>query len=72
MSRFMENDEFNPANMVPTGWGFCFKSPTMPHRHDVKWLKIPEEHIYEFDGDGWYRLDPPEKKFLPPGDLPHG
>jgi len=66
MSHFLESDEFNPANMVPTGFGFCLRSERMPTRHDVRWLKMPERHVYFFDGDGWFRLDPPEKKFIDP------
>ena len=66
MSRYLESDEFNPANMVPTGFGFCLKLDRMPTRRDIRWLKMPEGHIYDFDGDGWYRIDPPEKKFIDP------
>jgi len=65
-------DEWNPANMVPTGRGFCLALGHMPSRHDIRWIKLPERHIYEFDGDGWYRVDPPEPKFLEPGELKHG
>jgi len=73
MSRFLESDEFNPANMVPVdGYGFCLKSENMPKRKDVRWLKMPEEHVYFFDGDAWYRRSPPEIKTLSPGDLKHG
>lgn len=68
----MESDEYNPANMVPTGYGFCLAIKGMPRRTDVRWLKLPERHVYFFDGDGWYRLDPPEPKFLPLGELNHG
>jgi hypothetical protein len=66
------SDEWNPANMVPTGYGFSLALDHMPSRHDIRWLKLPERHIYEFDGDGWYRLDPPESKRLPAGEIPHG
>ena len=73
MSRFLESDEFNPANMVAVdGYGFCLALRTMPSRHDIRWLKLPERHVYFFDEDGWYRLSPPENKFLPAGELAHG
>jgi quercetin dioxygenase-like cupin family protein len=72
MSRFLENDEFEPSKLVPTKYGFALAQESMPHRQDVRWLKLPERHIYCFDGDGWYRLEPPEPIRLPTGDLHHG
>ena len=71
MSHFKETDEFDPANMVKTDYGFALKQERMPSRHDVFWLKMPEESIYVWEGDGWLRLRPPEPKLYPAKDLPH-
>ncbi len=60
-------------NMVETDYGFALESEKMPCRGETNvWKKMPEGHIYLWDGDGWYRVKPPEKHFLPAGDLPHG
>lgn len=55
-----------------TEWGWARVSLTPPREVDMLWIKMPEQHVYQWDGDGWYRISPPEPKFLPPGDLPHG
>jgi hypothetical protein len=72
MSRFNENDEYDPKRMVETPFGFALESDTMPNRRVCFWLKTPERHIYTFDGDAWFRLHPPEPKLYPPEDLKHG
>lgn len=64
----MTNDE----TLVETEFGWAVQSDTPPKRKDMNWLKTPENHIYYFDGDGWYRLKPPETAFLPDRELPHG
>jgi len=56
-----------------TDWGWAVTSDIMPPRGLTNiWKKTPENHVYLWDGDGWYRVSPPEKVFLPYGDLNHG
>jgi hypothetical protein len=56
--------------MEQTEYGWAVVSEKMPRRGEGHlWLKIPERHIYDFDGDGWYRIQPPEDHFVP---LNHG
>lgn len=55
-----------------TDYGWAAISLTPPSRRDLMWMKMPEKHIYTFDGDGWFRIDPPEMVFIPDGDLNHG
>jgi hypothetical protein len=72
MSAFKENDEYEPTKFERTDFGFALAQEAMPHRRDVFWLKLPERHVYSFDGDGWIRLNPPEKRIFPRTELPHG
>lgn len=59
--------------MVETQFGWALVSPTMPRRGETNiWMKTPERHIYQWDGDGWDRVSPPERQFLPYRDLDHG
>lgn len=55
--------------MADTHFGWANISLEPPHRVDMPWMKMPERHLYVWDGDGWYRVDPPEKAFIPDGDL---
>lgn len=60
-------------DMELTDFGWAVVSETMPPRGEFQfWLKTPERHVYSFDGDGWERVKPPERHFLPAKDLPHG
>lgn len=54
-----------------TDFGWARISLTPPREYDMHWMKMPEKHLYTWDGDGWYRIQPPEPNFVP-GDLPHG
>ena len=74
MSKMKESggDEYMPNHFVKTDFGFALAQEEMPHRRDVFWYKLPEGHVYSFDGDGWLRLNPPQKYIYPRGDLPHG
>lgn len=59
------------APMVWTDYGWALASLTPPYRRDLFWVKMPERHVYTWDGDGWYRIDPPEMVRFPFGDLKH-
>lgn len=59
-----------PQVWTDFGWGIASIDP--PYRLDLVWMKMPEKHIYQWDGDGWYRIQPPESRFIPDQDLPHG
>lgn len=60
-------------NMSQTDYGWAMESETMPRRGEANvWKKMPEGHIYFWDGDGYYRVSPPEPHFLPFTDLNHG
>jgi hypothetical protein len=60
-------------NVSQTDYGWAVESEKMPCRGLTNiWKKMPEGHVYLWDGDGWYRVSPPEKQFLPAQDLPHG
>jgi hypothetical protein len=52
------------------GWAVASERPSM--RRDMYWLKLPERHVYYWDGDGWYRVDGEKIDFIPDGELPHG
>lgn len=60
------------SDLRETNFGWCVARKTPPRRKDMNWLKIPEQHVYFFDGDGWYRLDAPDRTFIAQGELPHG
>jgi hypothetical protein len=63
----------NNPNMEQTAFGWAVSSDTPPDPSDSwLWLKIPERHLYMLEGNGWHRIDPPEKQFIPLEDLPHG
>lgn len=62
----------NSDQIEKTEFGWAIACETMPYRKDMMWLKLPERHIYQFDGDGWFRVKPPEPGFIPEGDLNHG
>lgn len=64
----MTNDE----KIVQTEVGWAIESETPPWRRDMFWCKTPERHVYTFQEDGWYRVVPPDRGFLPEGDLNHG
>lgn len=52
--------------MEPTEFGWALASETMPHRGETNiWMKLPERHVYLWDGDGYERVSPPEQKFVP-------
>jgi len=51
------------------GWGIQSEAPHS--RHDLLWV-APSGNIYAWDGDGWYRISPPEIMPEAKGDLPHG
>jgi hypothetical protein len=52
-------------DMVPTEFGWALSSETMPPRGMTNiWKKMPEGHVYLWDGDGWARVSPPEKMFI--------
>lgn len=70
MSRFNENDEYEPMKFVQTPVGFALVKDTIPHRRDVMWKK--GNLIFSFDGDEWIQVYPPKSLPLPPGDLKHG
>lgn len=61
-------------NMVPTEFGFAVESVDMPRRGETNiWKKMPEGHVYLWDGDGWLRVSPPELHYINHGEhLPHG
>lgn len=51
--------------MEMTDFGWALVSDTMPPRGETNvWLKLPERHVYMWDGDGWERVSPPEPKFI--------
>jgi hypothetical protein len=56
---------------VNTEFGWAIESHE-PLRNDLYWIPTGTNHIYVFDGDGWVRIRPPEKRKLPDGDLDHG
>jgi hypothetical protein len=59
----------------PTVWtdfGWAHASLTPPRDKDMHWIKMPEQHIYTWDGDAWYRIKPPEFQKIEERDLPHG
>ena len=70
MSEAKQN-EVSEAPMVWTHYGFATVSIEPPSRRDILWSKMPENSIYTFDGDGWYRIDPPDQERFPDGDLKH-
>ena len=55
---------------VYTHFGWARASIDPPKDIDLHWVKMPEKHVYTWDGDGWYRIDPPERHWIP-GDLKH-
>lgn len=57
---------------VWTEFGWARVSFDPPKEIDLHWVKMPENHIYTWDGDGWYRISPPEIVRFPAGDLKHG
>jgi hypothetical protein len=59
-------------DLIETQYGWAVKGFKPPRRTDVNWLKLPEETVYFFDGDGWYRMDGSDFKPCQPKDLPHG
>lgn len=59
-------------NLVETEYGWALASPTPPGRRDLYWKKTPENHVYFWDGDGWFRLQPPDRLPLKDQELPHG
>jgi len=65
-------DERPDEPLVKTEYGWAAQSEKPPYNLALFWMKMPESHIYFHDGDGWHRIKPPEKQFLPDGDLPHG
>lgn len=56
----MRSEEYDEKNIVQTDHGYAVRLEAEPSRRDLLWLKMPEEHIYFYDGDGWYRLSPAE------------
>jgi len=54
-----------------TDYGYAYRGENPPKRQDVHWI-TPMEHIYAWDGDGWFRIRPPDRKQYPKGDLNHG
>ena len=72
MSRFLENDEYDPNNFVETEHGFVLSKTEMPRRHDVIWRKLPEGDLYFFDANEWVRLSPPDRRVLGDQHLNHG
>jgi hypothetical protein len=49
-----------------TQFGWALVSEKMPARGETNiWLKIPERHVYLWDGDGYERVAPPEMKWIP-------
>lgn len=58
--------------MVYTEFGWAYASFDPPSDRALHWVKMPEKHIYTWDGDGWYRISPPEMEIVKYGDLPHG
>lgn len=54
-----------------TDFGWATESATQPRDVSLHWWKLPEGHLYTWDGDGWYRLWPQEHRFIAE-ELPHG
>ena len=55
-----------PPVMEQTEYGWAFVSEKMPARGEANiWMKIPERHVYLWDGDGYYRAQPKELLFIP-------
>lgn len=65
-------NEPSEAPMVSTEFGWALASLTPPGRRDLLWMKMPEQHIYSWDDQGWHRIKPPEKEVDEMKDLPHG
>jgi hypothetical protein len=60
-------------DMVQTQYGWATQSETPPHRRDIGfWLKLPERHVYQWDGDGWFPVEEPHRDRITEGDLDHG
>lgn len=55
-----------------TKFGWAHPSNEPPADKHLLWMKLPEQHLYEWDDDGWHRLEPPEYQPMCDGDLPHG
>lgn len=61
----------NP-DMVATEFGFAIRSEKPPHRGEYSLWFTNTGQVYQWDGDGWTRLKPPEPHFLPAIEIPHG
>ena len=60
------------GRMVLTDFGWALESPEPTSRHDLFWIPSGTNHVYSWDGDGWFRIRPPEKVPHTMKDLPHG
>lgn len=62
----------NDYPKVLTDFGWANLSASEPRDREMLWFKTPEKHVYMWDGDGWYRVQPPERVRTIARDLPHG
>lgn len=58
-------------DLIKTEFGWAVKKDRPPHTRDLYWM-TPAGNIYLWDGDGWYRVKPPERLPMKMEDLPHG
>lgn len=65
----MPDREDGKMQMTDFGWALRSKDPT---RKDLFWIPEGTDEIYQWDGDGWFRVRPPEMVRYPDGDLKHG
>jgi len=60
----MSAPEIREAPLVLTPYGWASASLTPPRDIGLLWAKMPEGHTYTWDGDGWYRIDPPDQFYV--------
>lgn len=65
----MLDREEGMMRLTDFGWALESKQPT---RRDLFWIPAGTNHIYVWDGDGWYRIRPPEMAVYNGKELPHG
>jgi hypothetical protein len=65
----MPDREEGKMVLTDYGWGLESKMPT---RKDLFWIPEGTKQVYTWDGDGWYRIKPPERPAHNGKDLAHG
>lgn len=65
----MPDREQGRMRLTDYGWSLESKEPT---RKDLFWIPEGTEQVWSWDGDGWYRLRPPERPPHNGKDLAHG